>query len=152
MDISLSGEFAGWLRGFADGIQATADWIFMPWVVIVLLGSGLYLSLRYRFVQIVRFREALRVMVGRRSGATGVLTPFQAFMTALAATIGTGNIAGVATAIVSGGPGALFWIWVYGLVAPAIKFTEATLGLKYRTVLPDGTIASGPMYYLRDGL
>jgi AGCS family alanine or glycine:cation symporter len=153
MDIqSLSGELSRALRSFADGIQATADWIFMPWVVIVLLGSGLYLTVRYRFVQVVRFREALRVMVGRRSGTTGVLTPFQAFMTALAATIGTGNIAGVATAIVSGGPGALFWIWVYGLVAPAIKFSEATLGLKYRTVLPDGTIASGPMYYLRDGL
>src|SRR5262249_24732972 len=103
-------------------------------------------------VQFLRFGGGPRVMVGRRSGATGALTPFQAFMTALAATIGTGNIAGVATAIVSGGPGALFWIWVYGLVAPAIKFSEAVLGLKYRTVRPDGTIASGPMYYLRDGL
>jgi AGCS family alanine or glycine:cation symporter len=139
------------LRPVADLIQTTADRLFMPWVVIVLLGSGLLLSLRYRFVQIVRLPQALRVMVGRRSG-TGVLTPFQAFMTALAATIGTGNIAGVATAIVSGGPGALFWIWVYGLVAPAIKFSEAVLGLQYRAVQPDGTIASGPMYYLRDGL
>jgi AGCS family alanine or glycine:cation symporter len=110
---------AAWMHAVADLIQATADWLFMPWVVIVLLGSGLFLSLRYRFVQIVRLPEALRVMVGRRTGA-GALTPFQAFMTALAATIGTGNIAGVATAIVSGGPGALFWIWVYGLVAPAI--------------------------------
>jgi len=139
------------LRPLADLIQTTADRLFMPWVVIVLLGSGLLLSLRYRFVQLTRLPDALRVMIGRRSG-TGVLTPFQAFMTALAATIGTGNIAGVATAIVSGGPGALFWIWVYGLVAPAIKFTEAVLGLQYRTVQPDGTIASGPMYYLRDGL
>jgi alanine or glycine:cation symporter, AGCS family len=140
------------MHAFADLIQATADRLFMPWVVIVLLGSGLFLTLRYRLVQLTRLPEALRVMIGRRSGATGALTPFQAFMTALAATIGTGNIAGVATAIVSGGPGALFWIWVYGLVAPAIKYTEAVLGLKYRAVLPDGTIASGPMYYLRDGL
>jgi AGCS family alanine or glycine:cation symporter len=147
----LAPVLAAWMHGIADLIQSTADRLFMPWVVVILLGSGLFLSLRYRFVQIARLPEALRVMVGRRSG-TGALTPFQAFMTALAATIGTGNIAGVATAIVSGGPGALFWIWVYGLVAPAIKFTEATLGLKYRAVLPDGTIASGPMYYLRDGL
>jgi alanine or glycine:cation symporter, AGCS family len=141
-----------WSHWFADAIQATADWLFMPWVVIFLLGTGLILTIRLGVVQIRRFPEALRVMIGRRSGATGALTPFQAFMTAIAATIGTGNIAGVATAIVSGGPGALFWIWVYGLVAPAIKFAEATLGLKYRAVLPDGTIASGPMYYLRDGL
>jgi AGCS family alanine or glycine:cation symporter len=91
-------------------------------------------------------------MMGRQTSETGALTPFQAFMTALAASIGTGNIAGVATAIVSGGPGALFWIWMYGFVAMAIKFTEAVLGLKYRVVRPDGTIASGPMYYLRDGL
>src|SRR4029079_8134902 len=82
---------------------------------------------------------------------TGALTPFQAFMTALAASIGTGNIAGVATAIVSGGPGALFWIWVYGVVAMAIKFSEAVLGLTLRETRA-GAVLSGPMYYLRDGL
>ena len=89
----------------------------MPWVVVVLLGAGLFLTLRLRFVQVRRFAEACRAaFVGRRArGATGALTPFQAFMTALAASIGTGNIAGVATAIVSGGPGALFWIWVLRL-------------------------------------
>jgi AGCS family alanine or glycine:cation symporter len=79
------------------------------------------------------------------------LTPFQAFMTALGASIGTGNIAGVATAIVSGGPGALFWIWVYGFLAMAIKFAEATLGLQFRESKGE-TVLSGPMYYLRDGL
>jgi AGCS family alanine or glycine:cation symporter len=136
----------------ADLIQTTADRLFMPWVVVILLGSGLFLTVRYRFVQVLRFRDALREMMGRQTSETGALTPFQAFMTALAASIGTGNIAGVATAIVSGGPGALFWIWMYGFVAMAIKFTEAVLGLKYRVVRPDGTIASGPMYYLRDGL
>jgi len=84
-------------------------------------------------------------------GASGALTPFQSFMTALAASIGTGNIAGVATAIVSGGPGALFWIWAYGFIATAIKFSEAVLGMRFRVVRGDG-VASGPMYYLRDGL
>jgi alanine or glycine:cation symporter, AGCS family len=132
-------------------IQAAADWLFMPWIVILLFGSGLFLTIRYRFVQLRRFREAIRAMAGRQSAERGALTPFQAFMTALAASIGTGNIAGVATAIVSGGPGALFWIWCYGLVAMAIKFTEAVLGLQYRHIRPEGVL-SGPMYYLRDGL
>src|SRR5262249_57286307 len=103
-------------------------------------------------VQVRRFAEAWRVAFVRRSaGEAGAVTPFQAFMTALGASIGTGNIAGVATAIVSGGPGALFWIWVYGFFAMAIKFAEATLGLKFREVHGD-TVLSGPMYYLRDGL
>lgn len=124
----------------------------MPWVVAVLLGAGLFLTLRLRFVQVRRFADACRVaFVRRASGTAGTLTPFQAFMTALAASIGTGNIAGVATAIVSGGPGALFWIWVYGFVAMAIKFGEAVLGVTFRDVR-GATVLSGPMYYLRDGL
>jgi alanine or glycine:cation symporter, AGCS family len=133
-------------------IETIADRLFMPWIVILLFGSGLFLTIRYRFVQVVRFGEAIREVVGRRTSDTaGALTPFQAFMTALAASIGTGNIAGVATAIVSGGPGALFWIWCYGFVAMAIKFTEAVLGLQSRRETADG-VASGPMYYLRDVL
>jgi Na+/alanine symporter len=85
-----------------------------------------------------RFGDAWRVaFVRKATGQTGALTPFQAFMTALAASIGTGNIAGVATAIVSGGPGALFWIWVYGFVAMAIKFAEAVLGVTYREARDD---------------
>jgi alanine or glycine:cation symporter, AGCS family len=133
-------------------IQAIADWLFMPWVVGVLLLAGVWLSVRTGFVQLRRFGEAWRVaFVRRSSGGTGALTPFQAFMTALGASIGTGNIAGVATAIVSGGPGALFWIWVYGFVAMAVKFAEATLGVTFREPRGD-TVLSGPMYYLRDGL
>jgi len=140
------------LDRLATWIQAAADWLFMPWVVGILLGAGLFLSVRTGFVQIRRFAEACRVAFVRRgSGTQGALTPFQAFMTALAASIGTGNIAGVATAIVSGGPGALFWIWVYGFLATSIKFAEAVLGLRYREVRGD-TVLSGPMYYLRDGL
>ena len=136
----------------ADQIQSLADALFMPWVVAVLLGAGLFLTLRLRFVQLRRFTDAWRVaFVTRTSGAEGALTPFQAFMTALAASIGTGNIAGVATAIVSGGPGALFWIWVYGFVAMAIKFSEAVLGITFRDTR-GATVLSGPMYYLRDGL
>jgi alanine or glycine:cation symporter, AGCS family len=133
-------------------IQHVADVLFMPWVVGVLLSAGVWLTLRTGVVQLRRFAEAWRVAFVRRTDAqAGALTPFQAFMTALGASIGTGNIAGVATAIVSGGPGALFWIWVYGFLAMAIKFAEATLGLQFREAKGD-TVLSGPMYYLRDGL
>src|ERR1700752_1392985 len=136
----------------AQIIDTLTTYLFQYVVVWMLLGSGLFLTVRYRFVQFRRLPEAFRAMVAQQSAASGgVLTPFQAFMTALGASIGTGNIAGVATAIVSGGPGALFWIWVYGFVATAIKFAEATLGLKFRDAR--GTdVLSGPMYYLRDGL
>ena len=133
-------------------LESFTDWVFKRIVIEVLLGAGLWLTIRTGAVQLRRFGEAWRVaLVRRAAGESGALTPFQAFMTALGASIGTGNIAGVATAIVSGGPGALFWIWVYGFVAMAIKFAEATLGLKFREAR--GTdVLSGPMYYLRDGL
>jgi alanine or glycine:cation symporter, AGCS family len=132
-------------------IQSAADFLFMPWIVGILLGTGVFLTIRTGFIQVRRFGEACRVAFVRGSGASGVLTPFQAFMTSLAASIGTGNIAGVATAIVSGGPGALFWIWVYGFVATSIKFAEAVLGLTFRETR-GSVVLSGPMYYLRDGL
>jgi AGCS family alanine or glycine:cation symporter len=133
-------------------IQSTADALFMPWIVLVLFLTGAYLTVRLRFVQVVRLPEAMRTMIAtQQAGARGALTPFQAFATALAASIGTGNIAGVATAIISGGPGALFWIWCYGFFATAIKFCEAVLGLTFRVVKGE-TVQSGPMYYLRDGL
>ncbi|MEI6243641.1 MAG: amino acid carrier protein [Acidobacteriota bacterium] len=133
----------------ADAIQAIADWLFRPYIIVLLLGGGLFLSIRTGFVQIRRFGDGLRAMVAPQSkGASGALTPFQSFMTALAASIGTGNIAGVATAIVSGGPGALFWIWVYGFLATSIKFAEAVLGIKFR-IANGEDVKCGPMYYLR---
>jgi len=140
------------MNAMADLIQRAADALFMPWIVGLLFGAGLFLTVRLRLVQVTRFADAVREMVARQErGAAGALTPFQAFATALAASIGTGNIAGVATAIVSGGPGALFWIWCYGFVAMSIKFAEAVLGVTYREARGD-TVASGPMFYLRDGL
>src|SRR5580765_4431123 len=114
-------------------IQLLADALFMPYVVGALLAVGVFLTLRLRVVQIRCFPEAVRAMRARtRPVAAGALSPFQAFATALGASVGTGNIAGVATAIISGGPGALFWIWVYGFVATSIKFSEAVLGVKFR--------------------
>ena len=136
----------------ADLIQATADWLFVPVLVIVLFGTGLFMTMRLGFVQVRRFGEALRGFFARRgSTSEGALTPFQTFMTALAATIGTGNIAGITTAVVSGGPGVLFWIWCYGFFATAIKFSEAVLGLTFRQARGE-EVQSGPMYYLRNGM
>jgi AGCS family alanine or glycine:cation symporter len=137
----------------ADLVQSAADWLFVPVLVVVLFGTGLFLTVRLGFVQVTRFGEAVRAFFGGRGGtAGGVLTPFQAFMTALGTTIGTGNIAGVAAGIVSGGPGVLFWIWCYGFFATAIKFSEAVLGLSFRETAGTDVVRSGPMYYLRDGL
>ncbi|HEX6324300.1 MAG TPA: amino acid carrier protein [Vicinamibacterales bacterium] len=141
-----------WLDAAAPVIERAATNLFMPYVVVALMGTAIFLTIRLGAVQLRRIREAFRAMLaGQQAGAGGVLSPFQAFMTALATSIGTGNIAGVATAIISGGPGALFWIWVFGLFAAATKFAEATLGLRFREVLDDHT-RTGPMYYLRDGL
>jgi AGCS family alanine or glycine:cation symporter len=140
------------MNQIADLIQSAADWLFVPILVIVLFGAGFYMTIRLGFVQIRRFGEALREFVGAGSaGAGGALSPFQSFMTALAATIGTGNIAGVAAGIATGGPGVLFWIWCYGFFATAIKFGEAVLGLTFRQT-EGAEVRSGPMYYLRDGL
>jgi len=132
-------------------IQNAANQL-MPWVIGVLLATALFFTIRLRFVQIRRFPEALReTLKSRQTGTSGALAPLQTFLTSLAATIGVGNIVGVATAIVSGGPGALFWIWCYGLFAMATKFAEASLGLHFRVAHGESTLA-GPMYYLRDGL
>jgi AGCS family alanine or glycine:cation symporter len=135
----------------SGAIFRAADLVYGPWTIALLLGIGLYLTVRLRFVQVRRFRDAARSFVPSASEGGGALSPFQAFMTALAATIGVGNIAGVATAIVSGGPGALFWIWCYGFFATAVKFTEAVLGVHFRQLGSD-RLSAGPMHYLRDGL
>jgi alanine or glycine:cation symporter, AGCS family len=137
----------------AQFIDTLTTYLFQYVVVWMLLGAGLFLSVRYNWVQFRRFREAFRELLAQQQTASagGALTPFQAFMTVLGASIGTGNIAGVATAIISGGPGALFWIWVYGLVATSVKFTEAVLAVRFRDVQGD-SVHAGPMYYLRDGL
>jgi len=132
-------------------IAQASNWFALP-LVAVLLAASIFFSVRLRFVQVFRFRDAIReTIASRQTGASGPLSPLQAFMTSLAATVGVGNIAGVATAIVSGGPGALFWIWCYGFLAMPMKFAEASLGMHYRVAHGDDVLA-GPMYYLRDGL
>ncbi len=139
------------MEDLARFIHVASDTLF-PWMIVALMVTGLFLTIRFGFVQIRRFREAAReTAASRQSGSSGALDPIQSFMTALAGSIGTGNIVGVATAIVQGGPGALFWIWCYGFFAMATKFAEASLGLHFRVARGEEVLA-GPMYYLRDGL
>ncbi|MGF1548716.1 MAG: alanine/glycine:cation symporter family protein [Thiotrichales bacterium] len=125
-----------------------------PVTLVVLLGTGLYLTIRLGLVQIFAFRMGFRVLRGREvpTGSAGQITPFQALSTALSGTVGTGNIAGVATAIALGGPGALFWMWVTAFFGMATKFAETTLAVRFREVTPEGVIAGGPMYTLLHGL
>ena len=140
------------LDKIAEFIDAVAGHMYWPWTVCLMLAMAAFFTIRTGFVQFRRLGEAFRTMAAtQQAGAGGAISPFQAFMTGLAATIGTGNIVGVATAIVSGGPGALFWIWCYGVLAAALKFSEAVLGMRYRIAHGEQTL-SGPMYYLRDGL
>jgi AGCS family alanine or glycine:cation symporter len=124
-------------------------------MLVLLLGTGLYLTVRLRGLQFRSLFHSLHLaLIKRKEPDTeeGDITHFQALMTALAATVGTGNIAGVATAMAAGGPGALFWMWMTGLVGMATKFAEAVLAVKYREKDRLGTMCGGPMYYLSRGL
>ena len=124
--------------------------------MICIIGVGLFLSLRTRFIQIRRFPYAIRTTLGRmfskKDASEGAITPFQAVCTALAATVGTGNIAGVAGAIAIGGPGAIFWMWISAFLGMCTKFSEVTLAVHFRETNPDGDLAGGPMYYIKNGL
>ena len=123
-------------------------------LMFLLVGTGLYLTVRMRLVQFRLFRHAWDCISGRWDNPRdkGEVTHLQALSTALSATIGTGNIAGVATAIHMGGPGAVFWMWVTALVGMATKFTCCLLAQHYREIAGDGVVAGGPMYYLHKGL
>ncbi len=124
--------------------------------MICIIGVGLYLSIRTRFLQIRKFPYAMKVTFGRmfkkKEASDGALTPFQAVCTALAATVGTGNVAGVAGAIAIGGPGAIFWMWISALLGMCTKFAEVTLAVHFRETNRDGELVGGPMYYIKNGL
>jgi alanine or glycine:cation symporter, AGCS family len=138
-----------------DYLNAASDFIWGPRLLIpLLLTTGVFLTLRLKGLQFTRLWRALYValIVRREVGSAGDISHFQALMTALAATVGIGNIVGVATAITLGGPGALFWMWVTGLVGMATKYCEALLSVKYRVTDHRGEQAGGPMYYLSRGI
>ena len=124
--------------------------------MICIVGVGLLLSIRTGFLQIRKFPYAMKVTIGRmlkkREASDGALTPFQAVCMALAATVGTGNIAGVAGAIAIGGPGAVFWMWISALLGMCTKFSEVTLAVHFREKNAEGDLVGGPMYYIKNGL
>ncbi len=124
--------------------------------MICIVGVGLLLSIRTGFLQIRKSPYAMKVTIGRmlkkREASDGALTPFQAVCTALAATVGTGNIAGVAGAIAIGGPGAVFWMWISALLGMCTKFSEVTLAVHFREKNAEGDLVGGPMYYIKNGL
>ena len=124
--------------------------------MICIIGVGLLLSVRTGFIQIRKFPYAMKVTIGRmlrkKDATDGAMTPFQAVCTALAATVGTGNIAGVAGAIAIGGPGAVFWMWISALLGMCTKFSEVTLAVHFREKNAEGDLVGGPMYYIKNGL
>lgn len=131
------------------------DLIWGPPLIILLVGTGIFLTFRLRGLQIRGLLHSLNIALVKRKEddqEEGDISHFQALMTALAATVGTGNIAGVALAIFMGGPGALFWMWITGLFGMATKYSEAVLAIKYRETDEFGTMSGGPMYYISKGL
>jgi AGCS family alanine or glycine:cation symporter len=136
-------------------LESLSGFIWGPFFLIPLLvGTGAYLTVVLRGLQFRELGHSLWLALVKRKerGAEGDITHFQALMTALAATVGTGNIAGVATAIAAGGPGALFWMWITGLLGMATKYAEALLSVRYRAVDERGEMAGGPMYFLARGI
>jgi AGCS family alanine or glycine:cation symporter len=144
------------IQSFNVFLGELGGYVWGPYVLIpLLLGVGVILMIGLRFMPLRRLPRAFGVMwKGRKHHPDheGELSPFRALMTSLAATVGTGNIVGVATAILLGGPGTVFWMWVTALFGMATKFCEATLAVKYREVTPDGKFVGGPMYYIKNGL
>ena len=135
-----------------DVLNQSDSIVWGPWLLILLVGTGVYLSCRLGFLQVMKLPRALKLIFFARNKGDGDIDSFKALCTALAATVGTGNIVGVATAIKLGGPGALFWMWLAAFFGMATKFSEGCLAVKFRQVDADGNIAGGPMYYIEMGL
>ena len=140
------------METFISRLNVVDAWIWQP-LFVILVGTGVYLTYRLRGLQFHRLLYSLKLAFTRHDDeAEGDISHFQALMTALAATIGIGNIAGVATAIAMGGLGSIFWLWVTAVIGMAVKYSEAILAVKYRIVDDRGEMAGGPMYYIEKGL
>lgn len=143
------------MESLTQVVTAINDIVWGPPMLIAILGTGLYLQLRLKFMPITKILAGfIMVWRGRKAApdAPGEITPYAALMTALAATVGTGNIAGVATAIAVGGPGAMFWMWMTALVGMATKYSEVLLAVHYRETDDHGEQIGGPMYAIKNGL
>ena len=126
--------------------------VWGPPLLVLLVGTGILLTLRLKLLQVFKLPQALGLIFSAKNDGSGDVNSFKALCTALAATVGTGNIVGVATAIKAGGPGALFWMWMAAFFGMATKYSECLLAVKYRTVDANGNISGGPMYYIENGL
>ena len=126
--------------------------VWGPPLLALLVGTGIWLTIRLRLLQVFKLGSALKLIFSAKNDGSGDVNSFRALCTALAATVGTGNIVGVATAIKAGGPGALFWMWIAAFFGMATKYAECLLAVKYRTVDANGAISGGPMYYIENGL
>ena len=126
--------------------------VWGPPLLALLVGTGIWLTIRLRLLQVFKLGSALKLIFSAKNDGSGDVNSFRALCTALAATVGTGNIVGVATAIKAGGPGAIFWMWIAAFFGMATKYAECLLAVKYRTVDANGAISGGPMYYIENGL
>ncbi len=135
-----------------ETLNAIDSFVWGPPLLVLLIGTGLMLTVRLHLLQVVRLPRALKLIFTAKNQGDGDVDSFKALCTALAATVGTGNIVGVATAIHAGGPGAIFWMWMAAFVGMATKYAEGCLAVKYRTVDKNGDISGGPMYYIENGL
>ena len=133
-------------------LDAVDSFVWGVPLLVLIMGTGLLLTIRLKGMQFIKLGRALKYMVRNEEGASGEVTSFGALCTALSATIGTGNIVGVATAVIVGGPGALFWMFIAACVGLATKFTEGVLAVIYRQVNPLGGYLGGPFYYIENGI
>jgi AGCS family alanine or glycine:cation symporter len=142
------------MKAFQEFISTLSGIVWGPPLLILLVGTGIYLTFRLSFLQFSTLPYALKLAFSKKQDqkSEGDISHFQALMTALAATVGTGNIAGVATAVVLGGPGAVFWMWITALFGMVTKYAEAILAVKYRVQNENGEMSGGPMYYIEKGL
>ncbi len=135
-----------------ETLNAIDSFVWGPPLLILLIGTGIMLTVRLKLLQVLRLPRALKLIFTAKNQGEGDIDSFKALCTALAATVGTGNIVGVATAVHAGGPGAIFWMWMAAFVGMATKYAEGCLAVKYRTVDKNGEISGGPMYYIENGL
>ena len=140
------------MESFIPILNAIDSFMWGPPLITLLVGTGIYLTIRLKLLQVFRLPKALKLIFKTQNNGRGDVSSFKALCVALAATVGTGNIVGVATAVKVGGPGAIFWMWVAAFFGMATKYSEGLLAVKFRSIDEKGEIAGGPMFYIRNGM
>ena len=140
------------MESFIPILNAIDSFMWGPPLITLLVGTGIYLTIRLKLLQVFRLPKALKLIFKAQNNGRGDVSSFKALCVALAATVGTGNIVGVATAVKVGGPGAIFWMWVAAFFGMATKYSEGLLAVKFRSIDEKGEIAGGPMFYIRNGM